>query len=36
MTAFYDASGAVVHIQQGGLSGAQLLATLDQLFGIQA
>jgi thiol-disulfide isomerase/thioredoxin len=36
MTAFYDASGTVVHIQQGGLTGAQLLATLDELFGIRA
>ena len=36
MTAFYDANGTVVHIQQGGLTGAQLLATLDELFGIRA
>ena len=36
MTAFYDASGTVVRIQQGGLTGAQLLATLDELFGIRA
>lgn len=35
MTAFYDASGRVVHVQQGGLSGAQLLATLDELFGVR-
>ncbi len=33
-TAFYDADGKLVHFQRGGLSGAQLLDALDQLFGV--
>ncbi len=36
MTVFYDADGTVVHVQQGGLSGAQLLAALDEYYGVQA
>lgn len=35
MTVFYDEAGTVVHVQQGGLSAQQLLATLDRLFGVQ-
>ncbi|MEN8114455.1 MAG: TlpA disulfide reductase family protein [Actinomycetota bacterium] len=35
MTVFYDENGAVVHVQQGGISGAQLLSALDQFFGVQ-
>jgi thiol-disulfide isomerase/thioredoxin len=34
MTAFYDADGKVVHIQRGGISGAQLRDAIEQLFGI--
>ena len=33
-TAFYDAEGKLVHFQRGGLSGAQLLDTLEQLYGV--
>jgi thiol-disulfide isomerase/thioredoxin len=36
MTVFYDENGTVVHVQQGGLSAAQLLGALDQFFGVQA
>ncbi len=36
MTVFYDENGSVVHVQQGGLSGEQLLGALNQFFGIQA
>ncbi len=35
MTVFYDETGAVVHVQQGGLSAEQLLAALDEFFGVQ-
>lgn len=35
MTVFYDEAGTVVHVQQGGLSAPELLAALDQLFGVQ-
>lgn len=34
MTAFYDAEGNVVHVQLGGMTGAQLLDALEQLYGI--
>ncbi len=36
MTAFYDAEGTLVHVQRGGLTGAQLVDALDQLFGVDA
>lgn len=36
MTAFYDAEGRVVHIQRGGLTGAQLLDAIEQLYGVSA
>ncbi|MEN8115176.1 MAG: TlpA disulfide reductase family protein, partial [Actinomycetota bacterium] len=36
MTVFYDEGGAVVHVQQGGLSAQQLLTALDQFFGVTA
>lgn len=36
MTAFYDGEGTLVHVQRGGLTGAQLVDTLDQLFGIRS
>lgn len=36
MTVFYDENGTVVRVQQGGLSGAQLAAALDELFGVRA
>ena len=32
MTAFYDAEGTVVHVQLGGLTGAQLADAIEQLF----
>ncbi len=35
MTVFYDEAGTVVHIQQGGLSAQQLLAALDEFFGVK-
>ena len=35
MTVFYDEAGTVVHIQQGGLSAQQLLAALDEFFGVR-
>ncbi|MEN8235296.1 MAG: TlpA disulfide reductase family protein [Actinomycetota bacterium] len=35
MTVFYDETGTVVHVQPGGLSGAQLLSALEQFFGVQ-
>lgn len=34
MTVFYDEGGNVVHVQQGGLSAGQLLAALDEFFGV--
>ncbi|MEA2057288.1 MAG: TlpA disulfide reductase family protein [Actinomycetota bacterium] len=34
MTAFYDADGTVVHVQRGGISGAQLKGAIQDLFGI--
>jgi thiol-disulfide isomerase/thioredoxin len=34
MTVFYDEAGTVVHVQQGGLSAQQLLAALDEFFGV--
>jgi hypothetical protein len=34
MTAFYDADGTVVHVQRGGITGAQLRDTIQQLFGV--
>lgn len=34
MTAFYDADGTVVHVQRGGISGAQLKSAIQDLFGI--
>jgi thiol-disulfide isomerase/thioredoxin len=36
MTAFYDAEGTVVHVQRGGISGAQLKGAIQDLFGIDA
>jgi thiol-disulfide isomerase/thioredoxin len=36
MTVFYDEGGNVVHVQQGGLSAQQLLAALDEFFGVRA
>jgi thiol-disulfide isomerase/thioredoxin len=36
MTAFYDADGTVVHVQRGGISGAQLKGAIQDLFGIEA
>ena len=36
MTVFYDENGTVVHVQQGGLSAAQLLDAIDKFFGVQA
>ena len=36
MTAFYDAEGTVVHVQLGGLTGAQLADAIEQLFGVSA
>jgi thiol-disulfide isomerase/thioredoxin len=33
-TAFYDAEGNMIHFQRGGLSGAQLLDALEQLYGV--
>ena len=36
MTAFYDAEGTVVHVQRGGISGAQLKVAIQDLFGIDA
>lgn len=36
MTVFYDENGTVVHVQQGGLSRVQLLAALDEFFGVRA
>jgi len=36
MTVFYDEGGNVVHVQQGGLSAGQLLAALDEFFGVTA
>jgi len=36
MTVFYDEGGNVVHVQQGGLSAQQLLAALDEFFGVKA
>ena len=35
MTVFYDEGGNVVHIQHGGLSAQQLLAALDEFFGVR-
>jgi cytochrome c biogenesis protein CcmG/thiol:disulfide interchange protein DsbE len=35
MTVFYDEAGTVVHVQQGGLSAQQLLAALDEFFGVK-
>lgn len=35
MTVFYDEAGTVVHVQQGGLSAQDLLAALDQFFGVR-
>ena len=35
MTVFYDETGTVVHIQQGGLTSPQLLAALDEFFGVR-
>jgi len=34
MTVFYDDTGNVVHVQQGGLSAQQLLTALDDFFGV--
>ena len=34
MTAFYDEEGTVVHVQRGGISGAQLRSAIQRLFGI--
>ena len=36
MTVFYDEEWQVVHVQQGGLSAQQLLAALDEFFGVKA
>jgi thiol-disulfide isomerase/thioredoxin len=36
MTAFYDADGTVVHVQRGGISGAQLKGAIQDLYGIDA
>ena len=35
MTAFYDAEGTLVHVQRGGLSGAQLIEALAELYGVE-
>jgi thiol-disulfide isomerase/thioredoxin len=34
LTVFYDASGAIVHVQRGGISAEQLLTFLQQQFGV--
>jgi len=34
LTVLYDEQGTVVHVQRGGISGSQLLQTLEQLFGV--